>query len=337
MNESREMSFYDSPITNKVPCCVTTLAVVMELIKSKKLKLVTELARKDKAKKNRILCYITPSGVFFYCKDSGIMVYSGYLNFDFDNLFKTYGLHPEAVKRLLAADTFLNFNLINISVSGDGIKGILTVKDGRLEEHEKYYSVIERYILDTYGLKVDSSCRNVSRAYYLSYDPDVYYNASGFVDRESLLALLPAAPCTGDPMWSPSSPTPSSPSAPSYVSTATSVPAFDKPTYTTGERPSDLLNRLDSIYRRALKDLVEMDGWTLHADGIHLTREGKKGGTSAIFNYYAEYGFPVMTNYSSSAKSFGVKGWAPVQIICRLEFQNDWNRCVSELARQYLL
>ena len=228
------------------------------------------MVRKGKADKNRVCPNTTTAGVFSYDNDKGIITYSGCPNVDIDDTFKNYGLHPEAVKRLLAGDTFLNFNLLNVSVRGNGVKGILTVQGGIAEEHLLYYSAIEKYILDTYGIKIDPSCRNISRAYYLSYDPDVYYNPEGYVERALLLALLPApAAATA---------TAAAPATPPYVSTATSVPSFGNSTYSVGERPSDLLNRMAQVIERS-KRALKADGWI--ENGELWRRPGKNGGSSA--------------------------------------------------------
>jgi hypothetical protein len=145
--------------------------------------------------------------------------------------------------------------------------------------------------------------------------------------------LLPAAPCTGDPMWSPSS-SPSSPSAPSYVSTSTSVPSFGKPTYTSDERPSDLLNRMSQVHERALSDL-RTDGW--YQKGDMWRRSGKNGGSfSAIFNFYEKEGLYIFTNFSSNSPHFGRRGYSDVQVICELEFGGNFLKCIAELAQQYL-
>jgi len=57
-----------------------------------------------------------------------------------------------------------------------GAKGLaVAVKiDGR--KHVDSYIALEKYYLQTYGLKVDPSCKNVARLRYVTSDPDIFIN-----------------------------------------------------------------------------------------------------------------------------------------------------------------
>ena len=340
--EDRNMSFFQGPITNKYPSGETTIAVVYELIKSKKLKYVTEKVRSGALEKTE-LPYFTPSCTCSSRADDKVISYSGIMHLDFDDVLKKYGIDPETVKRLLSGDKELNFNLIFVSPSGNGLKAFLTVEAGRIEEHELYYSAVEKYILDTYGLKADSSCRNVSRACFLCHDPEPYWYKDLFVERETLLKLLPA-PVPGcacrDVACNVSTGTSAAPSCNSSKireisnSDSTGVPVFGKPDYTNEPRPSDLLNRLPQVHDRAVRD-IQTDGW-IQVNEVLWRRPGKEGGCSAIWNFWDHEGIFFFTNFSSNAPVFGRRGYTDVQIICMLEFNNDWNSCITGLAQQYL-
>jgi hypothetical protein len=304
-------SFFTPPVTTVVPSREITLAEVNHILVSDELKSQTEEVRVKAYLKVMILPFVTFSCICTRRRFTGIEVYTGFIIIDWDNC-------DISLKSILAADKFLKPVLVFTSPRGTGLKLLIYIVNGTLQNHLYHFNAIAFYLSETYDINIDKSGSDPVRCCFLCEDKEAIYQPGNFVTSESLLNYLP-----------PEKTTP-------FNVNATSVPVFETSTTTTGERPSDLLNKMPAVYQRALNDLVEIDGWTLHNDGIHLTREGKEKGISAIFNYYPEYGFPVFTNFSSSAKTFTTKGFAPVQIICHLEFDNDWNRCIAELAAQYL-
>lgn len=42
--------------------------------------------------------------------------------------------------------------------------------------HEDYFHAVSAYCQATYGYEPDKNCKDVSRACFLPYDPDVYIN-----------------------------------------------------------------------------------------------------------------------------------------------------------------
>lgn len=325
-------SFFNPGVHQTTPAKSVNITEVVEMIIGDTFKNITELLRIGKASKIKDLYSVTFSVlVSRRCKD-GILEWTGFLVFDIDGLD-----FASTMKWRLSIDVFLKPVLIFISPRSRGLKIVIRVKDGTPEEHTLYFQAAASYIKNVFGIEADKG-NDASRLCFLCWDPAAYFNSDGYVERDALLKLLP----TAAPASAAAAATATIQTRQCLVSTGadnmthTGAPTFSKPDYSTSERPSDLLNKIDAVYRRALKDLVDLDGWTLHPDGIHLTREGKKGGNSGIFNYYAEYGFPIFTNYSSSAKTFGVRGFSPIQIICRLEFQNDWNLTIKALSDEYL-
>jgi hypothetical protein len=304
-------SFFLAPVTNVVPSRVINLDEVHRILVSDELKSQTEQVRANPSLKIRILPFVTFSGTFNKRNFAGLKQYSSCIVIDLDNC-------NMALKEVIAGDKQFPPSLLFTSPLGLGLKIVYSIANASVERHFEYFRSLSFYLSEIHNVIPDKSGSDITRICLIPRDIDCYYSPLASIDSSKLLEYFPPDK-----------------TAPPNV-TATSAPVFGTSTTSTGERPSDFLNKLDAVYRRALKDLVELDGWTLHTDGIHLTREGKKGGNSAIFNYYPAYGFPVMTNYSSSAKSFGVKGWAPVQIICRLEFNNDWNECITHLVNEYL-
>ena len=79
------MSFFNAPITNKVPSGVCSVAGLHAYISSDShLKELTQRVRADtendkafRGKKQTLLPYVTPAGIFSYCREQCIMVPSG--------------------------------------------------------------------------------------------------------------------------------------------------------------------------------------------------------------------------------------------------------------------
>ena len=76
MDKMYEMSFFNGPITNKVPLTTLGLAEVATIVKSKKLEPQTKALRLIKEHeearnyKGSNFPYVTPAGVFSYCSDA---------------------------------------------------------------------------------------------------------------------------------------------------------------------------------------------------------------------------------------------------------------------------
>jgi hypothetical protein len=346
-------SFFNPDVHRTIPAKSVTITEAAEMIKSEIYKNPTFLVREGKALKTKVLASVTFAVLVSRRCKAGILEWTGFLVFDIDELD-----FASTMKWRISIDVFLKPVLLFISPRGKGLKIVIRVKDGKPEEHERYFKAVALYLKSVFGIDIDESGKDQTRLCFICWDPAVYFNPEGWVEADALLRLVPgesgssSGSGSGREAINKKVHAKDTEKAAGAVAAAgeameeratvkdcpynsTGIPKFSDPT-TTADRPSDRLNRLDAVYRRSLKDLVDLDGWTLHADGIHLTREGKEKGNSAIFNYYPEYGFPVFTNYSTSAKSFGVKGWTPVQIICRLEFDNQWNRTIEALINEYL-
>ncbi len=173
---SPSFSFYRSPIKNITPLQITTLVDVYNLIRSRKYEKQTlklraaqtpEEARKIKAGK---FDYVTFSGVFSSRRDTALVKHSGLMTIDFDHV-------PDVnkLKKQLLNDEYFTTELMFVSPSGDGLKWIIPV-DLYLVRHQSYFSAVAAYIRKFYGLEVDKSGRDISRACFLPHDPEVYIN-----------------------------------------------------------------------------------------------------------------------------------------------------------------
>lgn len=334
MKKINEMlfSYYQGPISNKFPCKEMTLKEVYELITSGELGQLTLKVHGNNKLKTVILPYISVSGTFTCRRADSLVAYSGIICADFDHLEK-YGLDVEDFKRTLANDKVLNLSLINASPSGSGVKAYCTIENAVAEEHNLYFEALYNYFLHTYEIKIDTACRDISRATFVNQDVTAIFT-EGSIKREDLVALLP--PATADAACTDAINRVSTP-AHGYVSTATPVPAFTTPTRTDEPRPSDLLNRLPEIHDLAVS-AMERSGWKQKSKEL-WTRPDKdvKEGCSAIWNVWEQEGLWILTVFSSNAQPFKAhKGYSDVQILCLLNYSDDWMACITDLASRYL-
>jgi hypothetical protein len=116
---------------------------------------------------------ITFSGTFSpHREKENVETATGFLIPDLDHLPDV-----EAVFKLLSQDA--NIWFVFRSPSGKGLKcslrsnGISTDADIK-----KFFAAAERYFSEKYGLKLDPSCKDISRLTFVSYDPDLFINES---------------------------------------------------------------------------------------------------------------------------------------------------------------
>ena len=175
-----EMSYFNPPITNKVPSRTVTLGEAARLIQSTLWAPQTQHLRgiADKAEarsyKGRNFAYVTPAGVFTYCNDQSMVSHSGLLCVDLDHLKDV-----DRTKQLLIEDAHFTTPLAFRSPSGDGLKWFLRI-DLTKCDHQTWFQAVRNYLLATYTdltqENVDAHVGNLSRACFLCYDPDAYVN-----------------------------------------------------------------------------------------------------------------------------------------------------------------
>ena len=62
-----------------------------------------------------------------------------------------------------------------MSPSSHGLKWVIPIAENRMT-HADYFRRVAFYIKQTYGIEVDKSGKDLSRACFLPYDPDAYIN-----------------------------------------------------------------------------------------------------------------------------------------------------------------
>lgn len=116
----------------------------------------------DKALK-RQLPVVLFSGTFSSRTDDDIFEHSKFIVIDLDNV------DVESVKRRLGTDEYV-FSCWT-SPSGNGVKALVQISNP--ERHEDHFRALEKYFERTYGLEVDGTGKNLSRACFESYDPEL--------------------------------------------------------------------------------------------------------------------------------------------------------------------
>ena len=114
--------------------------------------------------------YCTFSGVFTRRSDSCLIKHSEWLTFDFDHVEEVREL-----KQMLLNDPYFQTELLFFSPSGTGLKWIIKIDLNKCS-HLVWFLSVAAYIKDVYGLEVDKSGKDVSRACFLPHDPEVYIN-----------------------------------------------------------------------------------------------------------------------------------------------------------------
>jgi hypothetical protein len=171
-----KFSFFKAPVANINPSKEISLIEVFDLIRSntyqditEKLRIHPDPAKAREYKANRFN-YVTFSGTFSKRNDKSLLKHSGLITIDFDHI-------PDIplLKQQLLQDEYFETELMFVSPSGAGLKWVITI-DLTEGTHLDFFKSIAAYILTTYNLEIDKSGKDISRACFLCYDPDVYIN-----------------------------------------------------------------------------------------------------------------------------------------------------------------
>jgi hypothetical protein len=169
-------SFFKAPICNTKPHKAVSLLQIYNAIKgdyyrerTQKLRAISDVgqARLFKAAN---FDYCTFSGVFTTRNDKAFVKHSDLLCLDFDHL-----QNIDMLRNQLLQDEYFDTQLLFVSPSGDGLKWIISI-DTAVTQHGDYFAAVANYILQTYGVAVDKSGRDISRACFLPHDPQAYIN-----------------------------------------------------------------------------------------------------------------------------------------------------------------
>jgi predicted P-loop ATPase len=140
------------------------------------LKIMAEGNKEVRNELKKAVPYFTPSGKFEQRKANGLIAHSGLIGIDIDEVENI-----EAVAQILRADehTYSVFK----SISGRGLCVLVRVEP---DKHKDAFEALAKYYFEILRHPVDPSCKDVSRARFVSYDPDLYVNHSAKVFKKYL-------------------------------------------------------------------------------------------------------------------------------------------------------
>lgn len=172
----RHFSFFKAPVRNTIPHKSICLLDAYNYIVGDYAKQRTEKLRGIKEPKQArqykasTFDYCTFSGMFQTRNDKALISHSGLLCIDFDHL-----QNVDLLRNQLLQDEYFDTQMLFVSPSGDGLKWIIPI-DTKQTTHSNYFAAVANYILQTYGVEVDKSGRDISRACFLPHDPQAYIN-----------------------------------------------------------------------------------------------------------------------------------------------------------------
>jgi hypothetical protein len=169
-------SFFKAPISNTKPHKAVGVLDVYHYIvgkyakeRTEQLQAISDVAQARKYKA-ATFDYCTFSGVFTTRNDKALIKHSRLLCVDFDHLQSV-----EKLRFQLLQDEYFDTQLLFVSPSGNGLKWIISI-DTITTTHGDYFAAVANYILQTYGIAVDKSGRDISRACFLPHDPQAFIN-----------------------------------------------------------------------------------------------------------------------------------------------------------------
>jgi hypothetical protein len=182
-----QFSFFKAPITNTKSHKAVSLLQIYNTIKgdyykdrTQKLRAILsplscgegsgERSAQARLFKAANFDYCTFSGIFTTRNDKALVKHSGLLCLDFDHLPSV-----ELLRNQLLQDEYFDTQLLFVSPSGDGLKWVISI-DTTATTHGNYFAAVANYILQTYGVAVDKSGRDISRACFLPHDPQAFIN-----------------------------------------------------------------------------------------------------------------------------------------------------------------
>lgn len=172
----QKFSFYKGGIKKRVPSSEYTVQKAIELIKSDTYKEVIERLRQaDNPSVKKVLKsgldYFTFSGTFKKRLTDDLIKHSGIICLDFDDV----EVSPEMGQKI-ASDNVIHACFL--SPSGTGLKMLVKIDPNK---HLESFISLRAYAKSNWGLEIDESGKDVTRACFVSYDPNAYFNPDSIV------------------------------------------------------------------------------------------------------------------------------------------------------------
>ena len=169
---THKITIFQNIQDTSTPFFVDVNLIFKRIKEGKSLELIKKIRNtKDKTKRNELkkgLPAICFSGEFNKRKDASLVNHSGLICLDFDNFDTASSLSKK--RKELQEDKYSM--AVFTSPSGNGLKVIVKIP-GDEDNHRNYFLSLEDYYDCEY---FDTTCKNISRVCYESYDPDIYVN-----------------------------------------------------------------------------------------------------------------------------------------------------------------
>ena len=169
-----KISFFSGNIKNTIPTKTIEIIDFLNFVKYGEFKeLQFEIARiiehKERTKrKAEILPYVTISGVFNKRSLDGQLSHSGFIAMDFDDVEDF-----DEVRKKLQLDPY-SYAVFK-SVSGLGLCVLVKVNPD-VEKHLAHFNWLSKYYYEKYGYVIDLPCKDLTRARFVSFDPELFIN-----------------------------------------------------------------------------------------------------------------------------------------------------------------
>lgn len=171
-----DISVYKAPVKNILPYRAATLFDVYQEIKSDKHQRITQKLRGITSKAEKGMCksvefdYVTFSGTFAKRANTSLIKHSYKICIDIDHVGESIALSElkQQIRSILEPE------LIFVSPSGDGLKVVFHI-DISQAAHDKYFLAFQNFFKYELSTDIDPSCKDVSRATFLCFDPDCFY------------------------------------------------------------------------------------------------------------------------------------------------------------------
>lgn len=175
-------------ITKTSPEKETLLVEVLDQIRSDIWKAKILKCKLDLNNKRWLPCF-TPTGKFSHRSIAGLYEYNGVICLDIDHVDA-----PEALKAQCRGLSWCHAAFITPSYRG--LK-VIVLTDATQENYERAEQRVAQLFKECTGFDRDERARDISRAQYISWDPNLYYNPDSeilksefsFAPQESQLIL----------------------------------------------------------------------------------------------------------------------------------------------------
>lgn len=182
--KNNQFSLYKGGIKSTIPTENITLEQLNKLVRSTDYVEKIKAIRAGNKSIKQTLDYITPSGCFSTRNNEALIKRSNIFCLDFDHVNDLRELKANLLENITPT-------LFFESPSGNGLKVFYCI-DIEVGSHSDYFKSFQNYFRKKMKLEIDKQCSDISRACYLSWDGNSYYNYDApTIGKEFLTDFLP--------------------------------------------------------------------------------------------------------------------------------------------------